>query len=83
MVHTFVNAVFKKRLSDARMAERHNLVNKERRPTQLVCTPGKILKSRVPEMRFQAFWGEILQNSEDYKVHRRHKFSQIFLIFYS
>jgi hypothetical protein len=29
------------------------------------------LKSRVPEIRFQAFWGEILQNSEDYKVHRR------------
>jgi hypothetical protein len=26
---------------------------------------------------------EILQNSEDYKVHRRHKFSQTFLIFYS
>jgi hypothetical protein len=24
-----------------------------------------------------------LQNSEEYKVHRRHKFSQTFLIFYS
>ena len=47
------------------------------------CTPAKILKSRVPAMRFQAFGGEILQNSEDYKVHRRRNFSQTFLIFYS
>ena len=31
---------------------------------------------------FKHFGGEILQNSEDYKVHRRHKFSQTFLIFY-
>jgi hypothetical protein len=29
------------------------------------------------------FGGEIFQNSEDYKVHRRHKFSQTSLIFYS
>ena len=26
------------------------------------------------------FGGEILQNSKDYKVHRRHKFSQTFLL---
>ena len=35
-------------------------------------------------MRFpKHFGGEILQNSEDYKVHRRRNFSQTFLIFYS
>ena len=30
--------------------------------------PGKSLRSRVPEMPFPAFWGVILQNSEDYKT---------------
>ena len=38
-------------------------------------SPGENLKSRVPEMRFEAFWVEVLQNSEDYnKVHQRHNF---------
>ena len=32
------------------------------------CTPGKILKFRASETPFRAFWGEILQNSEDYNV---------------
>ena len=30
--------------------------------------PGNILRSRVPEMPFPAFWGVILQNSEDHKT---------------
>ena len=30
--------------------------------------PGDILRSRIPEMPFTAFWGLILQNSEDYKT---------------
>ena len=30
------------------------------------CSPGKILKFRASETPFRAFWGEILQNSEDY-----------------
>ena len=30
------------------------------------CSPGKILKSRVPEMPFPVFWEMILQNSEEY-----------------
>ena len=28
----------------------------------------EILSSRVPEMTFSAFWGVILQNSENYKT---------------
>ena len=28
----------------------------------------KILKSRVSKMPFPAFWGKILQNSEDYRT---------------
>ena len=32
------------------------------------CSPGKILKYRVPEMPFPAFWGETLENSEAYKT---------------
>ena len=31
------------------------------------CSRGKILKYRVPEMPFPAFWGETLENSEAYK----------------
>jgi hypothetical protein len=30
---------------------------------------GKILKSRVPVCDFNYIWGEILLNSEDYKIH--------------
>ena len=37
---------------------------------------GEILRSRVPEMPFPAFWGVSLQHSEDYKtsykIHKRH-----------
>ena len=38
--------------------------------------PRKILKCRLPQMQFQAFGGggDILQDSKDYKVHRRHIF---------
>jgi hypothetical protein len=32
------------------------------------CSRGKILKFRGYEMPFRAFWGEILQNSEDYNI---------------
>jgi hypothetical protein len=28
----------------------------------------------VPEMQFQAVWGDILENFNDYKVHQRHDF---------
>ena len=31
-------------------------------------SPGKILKFRGYEMPFRAFWGEILENSEDYNI---------------
>ena len=32
------------------------------------CSPGKILKFRASETPFRAFWGEILQNSDDYNI---------------
>ena len=35
------------------------------------CFPGKILKFRASETPFRAFWGEILQNSEDYNIINR------------
>ena len=28
----------------------------------------------VPEMQFQAVWGDILENFNDHKVHQRHDF---------
>jgi hypothetical protein len=46
-------------------------------------TSGKFWNLESLKCDFKHFGGEILQNSEDYKVHRRHKFSQTFLIFYS
>jgi hypothetical protein len=30
--------------------------------------PGEILKFGASEMPFLAFWGEVLQNSEDYNI---------------
>jgi hypothetical protein len=45
--------------------------------------PGKFWNLESLKCDFKHFGGEILQNSKDYKVHRRHKFSQTFLIFYS
>jgi hypothetical protein len=32
------------------------------------CFPWKILKFRASETPFRAFWGENLQNSEDYNI---------------
>jgi hypothetical protein len=46
-------------------------------------TSGKFWNLESLKCDFKHFGGEILQNSEDYKVHRRHKYSQTFLIFYS
>jgi hypothetical protein len=45
--------------------------------------PGKFWNLESLKCDFKHFGGEILQNSEDYKVHRRRNFSQTFLIFYS
>jgi hypothetical protein len=56
------------------------------RPSRVVrghAPPGKFWNLESLKCDFKHFGGEILQNSEDYKVHRRHKFSQTFLIFYS
>jgi hypothetical protein len=56
------------------------------RPSRVVrghAPPGKFWNLESLKCDFKHFGGEILQNSEDYKVHRRHKCSQIFLIFYS
>ena len=36
--------------------------------------PGMFPRKKSPEMRFQAVWGDILENFNDYKLHQRHDF---------
>ena len=38
----------------------------------VACSPGKILKYRVPEMLSPAFWGETLENSEANNTQTQH-----------
>jgi hypothetical protein len=42
------------------------------------CSPEKILKFRASETPFHAFWGEILQTSEDYNINNSVKNACVF-----